>query len=50
MSDDEYINQLNSQFDNAEQKGIKEYLFFLYNKIEKNLVGTNILEIYYLLF
>lgn len=45
MSDDEYINRLNSQFNNADQKGIKEYLFFLYNKIEKNLVGTNILEI-----
>lgn len=45
MLDSEYINQLKLQFNNAEHKGIKEYLYFLYNKIEKNLVGSNILEV-----
>ena len=45
MDDKEYMQFLNSQYVNSKRPAIKQYLFYLYSKINDNLVGENILEI-----
>ena len=45
MDNNEYMQFLTTQYINSKKPAIKQYLFYLYSKINENLVGENILEI-----
>jgi len=45
VDNNEYMQFLNTQFVNSKKPAIKQYLVYLYSKVNENLKGKNILEI-----
>jgi len=45
VDDSEYMQFLTKQYINSKKPAIKQYLLYLYSKINDNLVGESILEL-----